>query len=181
MFIDYGPEWEAAWEKYVKEWSPPPGADEYMPASTIKEPLRTEEEELTDPYPDNVVYYCHYGYEPGIPEGQWEWEDEFINLPLYPCEIHAREAVVVSEADGSTEYRYTLVMLEEDEIGEHVIRPVWPIPSGEVHVLTNVPRRAIEVRDKQYEKDEFLENEHSFRHEMMMPDEIFPEAWKNIP
>ena len=52
------------------------------------------------------------------------------------------------------------------------------IPVGENHILTNVPRHAIQVRDKLYSKDEFIEN--SFRHEMMMPDEIFPESWRNL-
>jgi hypothetical protein len=52
------------------------------------------------------------------------------------------------------------------------------IPDGEKHEMTDIPRSAIEARDKMYTKDEYMPN--SFRHEMMMPDDIFPAAWMNL-
>jgi len=44
--------------------------------------------------------------------------------------------------------------------------------------MINVPGYAIDARDRQYTKDEFIEN--AFRHEMMMPDDIFPDDWMNL-
>lgn len=164
------------------EWSPPTGSDKYIPASTLQEPLRTASEQRSDPYPDNIVFYCHYDYEPGISEGPWIWQDEWIGLRMNPCKIISREAGTgdVVDADGKMVYYYTLVMLTEDELqyGNGILPPVEVIPSGENHLLANVPGWAIEVRDKLYTKDEFVKN--SFRHEMMMPDEIFPKSWKNL-
>ena len=52
------------------------------------------------------------------------------------------------------------------------------IPEGEVHIIHDIPRFAIEVRDKMYTKNEFLSG--SFRHPMMLPDDIFPETWMNL-
>jgi hypothetical protein len=112
---------------------------------------------------------------------------------LCPCQIVSR---VTRDADGDeTAYHYTAMMLTSDQVDADMIpnfilryhdeddvrvlspREVIP-PPGEVHILTDVPRRAIEVRDKVYAKDEFARG--AFRHAMMMPDDVFPEAWKNI-
>ena len=51
-------------------------------------------------------------------------------------------------------------------------------PRGTVHVLTDVPRWAIKVLEKLYSEDEYKLR--LFRHEMMIPDNMFPEMWKNI-
>ena len=193
VFLDYGPEWEAAWEEHAGGWSPPPGSEGYVPASVLGEPLRTLDEQSSKPYPENIVFYCHYGYHPGDPEGSFQWEDKWMYERLCPCHIVSR---LTRDADGDeTAYYYTAVMLTSDQVDADMIpnfilryhdeddvrvlspREVIP-PPGEVHILTDVPRRAIEVRDKVYAKDEFARG--AFRHAMMMPDDVFPEAWKNI-
>ena len=193
VFLDYGPEWEAAWEEHAGGWSPPPGSEGYVPASSLGEPLRTLDEQSSEPYPDNVVFYCHYGYHPGDPEGSFQWEDDWMDLRLCPCQIVSR---VARDADGGeASYHYAAMMLTSDQVDADMMpnfilryhngdddrilspREVIP-PRGEVHILTDVPRRAIEVRDKVYAKDEFARG--AFRHAMMMPDDVFPEAWKNI-
>jgi hypothetical protein len=46
----------------------------------------------------------------------------------------------------------------------------------EIHEITNVPRSQIIFVNSPYTGDVFLKN--AFRHEMMLPDTIFPEAWK---
>ena len=181
VFIDYGPEWEEAWDKYIEEWTPPVGSEGYLPASTllkdISTPLRTAKEQLAEPYQDHIVFYCHYQYEPGTLEGPWAWVNEWESLPTCPCRIISREPDV--DAYNSTSYHYAVVMLDEDELEDGMVyNAQHKIPVGENHILTNVPRHAIQVRDKLYSKDELVEN--SFRQEMMMPDEIFPESWRNL-
>lgn len=183
MFIDYGPEWEEAWNKHVNQWSAPPDSENYQSASILQKDLsiqlRTETEQQSEPYPDNFLFYCHYSYEPGTLEGPWEWMDEWGGLPMTPCKIVSRELSNVD--DSGSAYHYTTVMLDADAMealqGAALTGMGQFIPSGETHILTNVPRWAIQVRDKLYSKDEFLAN--AFRHEMMMPDNIFPETWKN--
>ena len=178
VFIDYGPEWEAAWSRHVEEWTPPD--ENYIPASTLQhEPLlQTESEQLADPYPDNIIFYCHYDYEIGDPAKTWRWEDDWIGLPWYPCKVISRSEVKDGKAVG---YLYNMQMLTEDEIEEgRILAPHVAIPSGgdHSHVLSHVPRWAIEAKDKLYTKDEFV-TKSLFRHEMMMPDDIFPKAWMN--
>jgi len=161
----------------VKNWSPPPGSDEYVPASTITEPLRTAEEEEDDPYPDNIAFYCPFGYVSGLGEETYEWQEAWIDIPTYPCEVTSRKVEVDSE--GNTQYYYDVIMLDETEIEQDMaIMAESLIPEGEEHIILNMPGRAIEVADKKYTKDEYVKN--SFRHEMMIPDEIFPPAWKNL-
>lgn len=178
VFLDYGPEWDEAWNDYMKKWTPPPDSDEYVPAASLEEPYRTEEEELLKPYSDNIVFYCAYGYEQGMPEGVYNWVDEWYELfAPYPCEIESREARGV-DSDGNTMYYYEVVMLDESEIIEGMVIKTAVIPEGEEHTMINVPGYAIDVRDRQYTKDEFIDN--AFRHEMIMPDDIFPDDWKNL-
>jgi hypothetical protein len=65
---------------------------------------------------------------------------------------------------------------------EDLEQPLFPEevipPGGEVHIVTGIPRWAIEVLDKLYSKDEYAPE--AFQHEMIMPDAVFPARWKNI-
>ena len=55
VFLDYGDEWEEAWNNHVKNWIRPPNAKEYKSSAMLNKEniLRTAEEQKTDPYPDN--------------------------------------------------------------------------------------------------------------------------------
>jgi hypothetical protein len=163
----------------VKNWSPPADSDKYVPASTITEPLRTAVEEEEQPYPKNIAFYCPFGYEPGLGEETWEWQDAWIDEPTYPCEVTSRKAEVDVDSEGNTQYYYDVIMLDVTEIEQGMtIMAQSLIPEGEEHIILNMPGRAIQVKDKKYTKDEYVKN--SFRHEMMIPDDIFPPAWKNL-
>lgn len=151
-------------------------------------PLRTAIEQKNDPYPMNIVFYCPYDYGPGVAEGPWVWEDEWYDQSNpYPCRLLSREAGEHDEM-GNTLYYYTVVMLAADEIEEDMFYTSLTdehgeaiyIPPGESHIVSNMPRWAIQIRDRRYSKDEFLRKSYSFRHEMMISDEIFPESWKNM-
>ncbi len=137
-------------------------------------------------------------------EGRYPWEEKWLDIVTRPCKVLSRREVATAEEvaigaiqdDGTTKsstakttsvrYYYTMAMLTEDEIigddgDEGYIVPNFHIPDDERdgHVLVDVPRHAIKVQDRLYSKDEFLKGKHAFRHEMMLPDEIFPEAWRN--
>ena len=43
--------------------------------------------------------------------------------------------------------------------------------------LVDVPRHAFQYRDRPYTTDMFLRN--AFRHDIRIPDHLFPEVWKN--
>mmetsp|Transcript_31362 Transcript_31362/g.46881 ORF Transcript_31362/g.46881 Transcript_31362/m.46881 type:complete len:93 (-) Transcript_31362:82-360(-) len=48
----------------------------------------------------------------------------------------------------------------------------------EHYIMTDVPWSAIKFMEKPYTSDIFLKN--AFRHEMKLPDEIFPKSWMNF-
>ena len=182
VFIDYGSEWQEAWNKYISEWSPPKNSDNFISGMELQNdlslPLRTVEEQQSNPYSDNVVFFCHYEYYEGWEEGTWSWEDGWEHFPLYPCKITKRKSTITD--DGTIQYTYDPIMATSSEMmTANLIAPAGEvIPDGEEHVMTDIPRSAIEARDKMYTKDEYMAN--SFRHEMMMPDDIWPDAWKNL-
>lgn len=209
VFIDYGKEWEAAWKKYVKEWKPPADSDSFVSATALQTdfavPLRTIfEEEEDKQYPDNFVFYCTTSalgvedfeeewFSP-LGQGQWEYawddsehpyEDEYflVGVPKYPCKIISRSddpGTKNEDGDNLAHHTYSAVLLTEDELIAFKDE-VWVqqlIPKGVVLIIHDIPRFAIEVRDKMYTKNEFLSG--SFRHPMMIPDDIFPETWMNL-
>merc|ERR1712238_610694 len=60
VFIDYGIDWELAWEKHVENWIPP-SVESYTPISQLNSSipiLRTPKELETNPYPDNAQMVC---------------------------------------------------------------------------------------------------------------------------
>ncbi len=211
VFIDYGREWEKAWKKYVKEWKPPADANDFEPASTVQKaaiqqddlliPLRTISEQEVEPYPQNLVFYCHtetFGTKFELSlwgEDTWEYEwsewnsdwsdfelDDVIVavqwVPKFPCKIIHRSEEAAFDNDGNNiGHRYSAILLTEDEVQEHMLIEIL-IPRDEKHVIHDIPRAAISVRDKLYSKNEFLDG--AFRHAMMIPDDIFPESWINL-
>ena len=54
--MDYGPEWEEAWNEHVRTWKPPLGSDYVYPRDMdLTEPFRTEKEQEKEPYPENLM------------------------------------------------------------------------------------------------------------------------------
>jgi hypothetical protein len=81
VFINYGDEWQKAWDEHVKNWEAIPpekdynnltlwaqetamssGKDGYVRAEVfntqIKTPIRTVDEQKTDPYPQSLELQC---------------------------------------------------------------------------------------------------------------------------
>ncbi len=64
IFIDYGENWEDAWNSHVENWEPPEAVDGtgYTPLASIqKDDLRTNIERETNPYPSHVELSCYGG------------------------------------------------------------------------------------------------------------------------
>ena len=58
------------------------------------------------------------------------------------------------------------------------IHDVQKIPDYELLVVEGFPRESIMFTDFAYSSDMHLKN--SFRHEMIMPDGLFPNTWRNL-
>ena len=81
------------------------------------------------------------------------------------------------DSSDDNEYQITHKYLYVVEID--VEKTVDDVTSFHEHyIMTDVPWSAIKVMEKPYTSDIFLKN--AFRHEMKLPDEIFPKSWMNF-
>lgn len=112
VLMDYGPEWEAAWNEHVKNWAPLPGTEKYVYSGDWPEDyLRTMDELETNPYPENLHTMCIESYARDDDTGGFEF------VPIYRettfrkhCDVMARRP------DGDGGYLYDVdIHLDEDE------------------------------------------------------------------
>jgi len=156
----------AAWEKHVQEWKPPSHPDvknyksgRYMNEHFSDSVLRTEEEQETDPYPDNLQLRCHETLYKGSRgrHGGYAWTMEEFG---YPCRILGRK-----EREGRHYYTVEIAGESEDGELEHTERK-------------DAPREAIAFFDVPFTSDIHISG--AFRHPIGIPDDMFPQQWKDL-
>ena len=164
--IDYGKEWEDAWYAHVQKWVPQEGYKQLNIDKTS--PLKTFDEDETM-YGDDINVFAEFSFD-SINEGKTEWDEDELGTDDH--NVH-RIIKRTKKQGGNKEgepgyYVYDLELMVTLE-GEH----------GEVapYTVTNVPRKAISFFYKHYHSDMFIKG--AFRHEMVIPDAMFPAAWRN--
>jgi hypothetical protein len=178
VFMDYGEEWEAAWDAHVAEWYPPAEALAYVHRSDWPEDhVRTVDE---GPYPENLVTVCVESYtsaaDPDDDDGALvhSWAQPMSETPhrVY-CRALERTSKAKDEEeddeDEETEAYVYKVELDVEVDGE---------PPKKV-VVDGVPSTGIFLVDRAYSQDWHLPR--AFRHEIMIPDDLLPDAWRNGP
>jgi hypothetical protein len=184
LFLDYGPEWEAAWEEHVANWEPLPNAQLHVYPEDMDDTatLRTVKEQETDPYPNNLITMCmtSNGGRGRSKKRHMEWSEpnhSWAHTMVF-CHILDRQ---IGKADNE-EYTVSLHFFDEnvDELMNEKNAGYDPsVPLEELYIDTKVPRRAIRWIEKPYMDDEHLKN--AFRHPIVLPDELVPDSWKNAP
>jgi hypothetical protein len=170
IYIDYGTEWDAAWELHLKTWKPPePG---YIPIYQLnmEEVIRTAEETKSNPYPENAMIICFVqnSIDEAVKEG--EKEIAWSKYQATPSSLRNTRACNIinryesfDQLGNETEVFYDAKLRTEDNIE---------------FMLRRIPRRAIEFVNREYTSDQHLIQ--GFRHSIYIPDEIFPDKWKNL-
>lgn len=159
VFLDYGEEWEKAWEEHVAQWKPVENAFYYVHSSEWEEDTyRTVAEQEKNPYPSNLHTMCHESYTYSASDDSYQWVDLLRALPL-------RVYCNVLERSGDEDDVVYTVELELEE--------------GETVIVHNVPEQGIFLYDRAFSADWHLPN--VFRHEIAIPDDIMPAAWMNGP
>lgn len=187
--IDYGWEWEQAWQAHLKAFEPP--RLHYMPAFELNQRLKEWEEDVDGNRDDNdlvllptyyeldkhwedVVLFCRKEYFPevdvDIKPYKFGFTDEEEYGNYYKCRILVRNdkensyIAEVVEHDSWIENKY----MDREETWQDTPKLL----------LLDVPRHAFFYRDEPAKRDhhQFW----SFRHDMRIPDDMFPEAWKNL-
>ena len=154
--MDYGDEWEEAWLVHVSSWRPVEEAEDYIAAFEFNEEeeyFLTDEEQEEDPYPPNVYIAAWAQFLE--PDWKDEWDGEIKNpQPLVYVEVLQRGQ------DSNGEYFYSVRDFQTDKI------------------YRDIPQIGLMFLDEPHTTDMFLGN--SFRHEIGIPDHMFPDAWRNL-
>jgi hypothetical protein len=186
VLMDYGDAWAEAWAEHLLSWKPLPGSETYAPSyvqdDAIKS-LRLDSELKLHPYPNNVLTSCLYRYTGNVGKleaptatsktdvvatVQWNMtKGLFQPINLRPCRVLERRH------DKRKGTLFTVQIHNRFGLPES-----QRIPKGIVHVVTDLPRRAIRFSDKIFTTDQHLEN--AFRHEIGIPEEIFPLKWMDF-
>lgn len=170
IFLDYGDEWEEAWIQHTKLWRMQAKDKRYVSAlvmnQNLEKHLKTEFEALESPYPDNVELKCFPFF---MNRKSWEaaWkegtlDDRISRLPyknLYDCDI-------LSYRTEGGERLYSTVFFSKE------------FPKTEPKMRRDLPKQAFKFIEKPYTADWALKS--AFRHAMGVPDELFPETWRNL-
>jgi len=147
-----------------------PGAESYVSASVMNEdvttPLRTEFESIENPIP-NLEIWCDDAYMKSD-----AWREHYSNGTLddfsvkgsqiFPCDV------LRYRQNKAGDYFYTAMLWHEDKKTRKV---------STIGMVEDIPRKAFKYYDRPYTSDTLAEN--AFRHDIRIPDSIFPGAWKN--
>jgi hypothetical protein len=167
IFLDYGDEWEQAWQEHVKAWKPVRKAETYISAAQLSEDaskrLQTVFESVENPYSSSVDLTCNSAFrnkmwKKAYHKGNLEKFLENLGGELYPCDI-----LRYREKNGKIYYTVALYDEEDDD---------------NIFKMEDIPREGIKFIDRPYTTDMFLKN--AFRHDIRIPDEIFPKQWLNL-
>lgn len=175
IFLDYGDEWESAWQEHVKRWKPNLEAAAYQSAFEMNQKFnhvfRTEFEQLQEPYSNHLMLKFHRYFSDKKFRQRWierhpnplqEESPDWKERKSVECDVLRREWV-------GNRILYTIVIGEDSDSSKD--KNKWKI-------LEKVPQEAIFFQDQPYSTDTFLEN--AFRHDIRIPDDLFPETWKNL-
>ena len=157
VFLDYGDDWQEAWDNHVRHWKPPPDSQDYKHSSEWQGPLLTLLEQETTPYPSNLVTVCKESYTFHRQTGEYSWTPIVRNSThRILCDVVHRHA----DDEHGGDYRYDVQV----HYGRH-----------DAIQVQNVPPEGIELKDRLFSADWHLP--HAFRHEIGIPDEMFPDNW----
>lgn len=156
VLLDYGPDWQAAWDNHVAQWKPPPNSNKYKSAYELNNQLDSL---LPTPAEGgcggDVKLWIHGNY--ARLEGQKPWSNyirgEILDRYILP--------------NNETRYRVRTFREEDDD---EMTMLTYDI------VLWSLPRDAFAFDDLPHTRDHSMP--WSFRHYIGIPDDIFPQAWK---
>jgi hypothetical protein len=169
VFMNYGNEWERAWEEHVQTWKPQEGAKMYQHSSFFNKNdlsvLKTDAEQEMDPYPANLDLQCL------VDVVKLEnWRDSSTE-----SRDGLREYQDPSSSDSD---RKNCRIVAREEIRGVLIYETIVIWNDKKKTVAELPREAFVFTDKVKSTDQFLPN--AFRHHIGMPDGMFPDAWMNL-
>jgi hypothetical protein len=154
ILIDYGEAWEEAWQAHERSFVP---REDYIPAQELNEipdfVFPTEDEEPLE----GVSLWCHKYYVKHFVSRRSRFgkRDSECRILKRLGEDRYTVQLIGHQKDKKTAFTHYIV--------------------GEI--LWDVPSDAFFFKDLPYSRDHLKSN--AFRHAMMIPDDMFPNVWKN--
>uniref|UniRef100_A0A7S1D0D5 SET domain-containing protein n=1 Tax=Cyclophora tenuis TaxID=216820 RepID=A0A7S1D0D5_CYCTE len=172
VFLDYGDEWDAAWDFHVEEFNKKLG-DEIPNPWPIRgldlneeyreKPYKTVEEQANEPYPSDTRQMCFLTLDTNTESTIRSWVAPEKTSPyttdnLFDCRVMKR-------------------IQAEDKLYNYTVE--WTSDDDEVTTIENVPHKAITFIDAAGKSDQFFQG--AFRHYIGIPDDIFPQgSWRDL-
>lgn len=192
--MDYGIEWEKAWNDHVSGWKAPPKVKGWMTAKQAN-----EDQELTSLMTGNISKQMDHPhlfagclYRPGAQDRDEVYRDRDVEWSeLSYDQILNRYADDGSRYEGrnyknhNDQSHWPCTVIRKDGESTFTVRihqSDWDDPqqwdmTETPRLLKNYPRASIHFFVKPYESDQHLST--GFRHPIGIPSQIFPEQWKN--
>lgn len=178
VFIDYGPEFEFALQRHSREWErrrswPKQALEMNAEIANEKKHFIPIGDRPSD-FPENIFTACH-AY--GIPLDE---SDKDIPRKIDDVKVYKFDTIRTS-FNGHDMNLCDILNLKESESGEYfyVIQLFTNDEEDEESIIiVDVPEKYIMYVDMPYSS--WTQAEGVFRHYIGIPDEIFPETWKNL-
>ena len=165
VVLNYGSDWQQAWEHHVQNWPKPMDSDTHRPVEAFQKlkklPTRADlNNDDMEQLPGNAMTVCWVDWD------EVEETDEpntFVWLPDTETadQTDTRVCNLLSRTKVNGKYHYTAQLRYGKQI----------------YIIKDMLRRAIDVVDRPYAANQFLRQ--SFRHEIQLPDVMIPDAWKD--
>jgi len=195
IFIDYGESWVNAWKEHLENFEPSNDSNNYVASFEFSslhgnEPIRTLEEQQTNPYPSSLQTACYYAvnHDPTVYKfiketGTVEIQTNWISSPpdsecLFPCSVLSRSS---NSQERNKRKIYSLNSQPEQYTVEvaPLTNEYLPFPclmgKNERHIVSNIPRNKIKMVNKEHTSD--IHIPHAFRYHINAPEGMFPDAW----
>jgi len=193
VYIDYGAEWEDAWESHVANWVPPVREQSFVTAKEANQQIDLEilvspENLRSVPTNKYLMTFCQYWPTSDDDHEVWShqterdwilWEDEEL-FSTFSDDGSKYEGEYSTHSD-MTYWPCTVISGENGTYKVRILQhkrtrqQPWD-RSGHPRLLTNYPRSSIQYFVKPYEGDQHFSG--AFRHPIGIKDSMLPEKWK---
>jgi hypothetical protein len=189
VFIDYGTEWEIAWEQHVRNWKTPPRPRRFMTAAeananskeALEEFLTHDLRKSTD-HP-NLYSACFFPYTSMnyvniTTEKHKDWWMNLSDIELLSTYAGDGSSFVSDYKSHDDDSHWRCHVIYPDGENSYTVRVV--IARRHVPLfLTTFPRDSIHFFHEKHGSDQHLTS--AFRHHVGFPDDMFPNEWRNHP
>lgn len=202
VFIDYGREWEEAWEKHVANWKPPVDStfQSYVSPTELNEKEGPFEmlvsgdlrEKVDHPnlFTGCIFWETNFDEESrwSITDLNWEQLDNITLLERFASNDGAEYFGDYEDQHDGSYWPCSVIRSEDDDGSTYTVRILGPT-RGHSHkptwyknrlprFITKYPRESIRYFNGPYKSDQHVPG--AFRHHIEIRNDIFPEQWKDL-